>query len=149
MKLNLGCGPDIREGYTNLDVRDIDGALRRDVSDPESMSCFRGCSYILALDVLEHFPQVEAEKALAMWVDLLNPGGTIEVQCPDVIHAAQIAYSDEWLIKLLYGGQDYPENFHKSGFTLATMKKLLEGLGLEVIYEDQTRSGNLHVKAVK
>jgi predicted SAM-dependent methyltransferase len=147
MKLNLGCGPDVRKGFTNCDIRDLPGVdVVVDVAD---LHGFEAVDYIMALDVLEHMPQVEAEKALVKWVSLLELGGTIEIQCPDVVHAAKIAYSDEWLIQLLYGGQDYPENFHKSGFTLATMKKLLKGLGLEVIFEDQTKSGNLHVKAVK
>lgn len=147
MRLNLGCGPDVREGFTNCDIRDLPGVdVVVDVAD---LHGFEAVDYIMALDVLEHMPQAVAEKALAMWVSLLNPGGTIEIQCPDIVHAAKIAYSDEWLIQLLYGGQDYPSNFHQSGFTLATMKKLLEGMGLKIVFEDQTKAGNLHVKAVK
>jgi hypothetical protein len=32
----------------------------------------------------------------------------------------------------VYGGQDYPENTHKSGFTIPTLKRLLESHGFIV-----------------
>jgi hypothetical protein len=34
VKLNLGCGPDIREGYINIDVRELPGVdVCMDISD--------------------------------------------------------------------------------------------------------------------
>jgi hypothetical protein len=38
----------------------------------------------------------------------------------------------------VYGGQDYPENTHKSGFTIPALKRLLErhGFAVEEIYNN-------------
>jgi hypothetical protein len=57
--------------------------------------------------------------------------------------------SDEWLELLLYGGQDYEENFHKCGFTRNTLVGLLLDENLEIIHEEQTDAGNIEVWAVK
>jgi len=148
IKLNLGCGTVLEEGFINIDIRELEGVLVHDVADLSDLK-LSGVSYILADDVLEHFPQKEAETILAHWVSLLSLGGTIEIRCPDITHAAKISKSDDWLIQLIYGGQDYPENFHRSGYTLATMKRRLEKLNLKVISEELTREGNMVVKAKK
>jgi len=149
VKLNLGCGTIAEEGYINIDIRDLPGVdIVHDVADLSDLK-LKAVDYILADDVLEHFPQREAETVLAHWISLLLLGGVIEIRCPDILHAVEVAESDEWLIQLIYGGQDYPQNFHRSGYTLATMKKLLEKNHMEVISEEQTIEGNMVVKAKK
>lgn len=157
MRLNLGCGPDIQDNFVNLDIREIEGALRRDVSDRESMKPFAGADEILAYDVLEHFPREKAREALAMWVELLKPGGVLRIRCPDIRHAASeslkrrsvTADQDEWFELLLYGGQDYPENYHKCGFTMATLSRLLQEMGCLVIRRETTNAGNVEIDARK
>lgn len=148
VKLNLGCGTDIQEGYVNVDIRDLPGV---DLVGDVRMLPAVEAEYIRAIDVVEHMPQKEAERAVAHWVSMLSHGGIIEIQCPDVVHAAGLAArrGDDWFIRLLYGAQDYPENTHVAGFTLATMEKLLKSLGLQIILGEQTKNGNLHVKAQK
>jgi predicted SAM-dependent methyltransferase len=148
-KLNLGCGKDVREGYVNIDSRGLPGAVQRDVGDRESMEVFTGAEHILAKDILEHFPQADTPGILQMWADLLKPGGTIEVQVPDIRHAVQVAPNDYWLVRLVYGGQDYAENYHRAGFTKATLVELLQECGLEVTDAEQTKNGNVIAKARK
>jgi predicted SAM-dependent methyltransferase len=145
LKLNLGCGGDIKEGFINVDCRPLKGVdVVADVSDlPE----FENVGHILAQDIIEHFPQAETEGIIKRWLDILPEGGTLEIRCPDVIHASRVL-SERGFIEMLYGSQDYPENFHRAGFTLATMTELLEGLGVEVEGENR-RDGNLWVKATK
>lgn len=149
MKLNLGCGPDIRQGYKNLDVRDLVGVTKRDVSDRESMMQFAGADEILAYDVLEHFPRDKAREASRLWVDLLEPGGVIKIRCPEIRHAVRIAKSDEWLEQLLYGAQDYKENQHLCGFTTAMLTQLLVDLGCEIVRREFTPAGNIEIWAHK
>jgi predicted SAM-dependent methyltransferase len=150
LKLHIGCGNDIREGFVNIDCRKLKGVdLVIDAGELATRFDKSTVNYILANDVIEHFPQAKAKHVLRSWVELLMPGGTIEICCPDVAYAAEISYSDEWLIRLLYGDQDYKENYHQSGYTLATMTKMLENLGLTMMFIEQTKSGNLHVKAVR
>lgn len=150
LKLNVGCGTDIQDGFTNIDCRDLPGVdIIADASNLSSYFRRGSVDLLLANDIIEHFPQAQAKDVLAGWVALIRLGGTLELRCPDVTHAASIAYSDEWLIHLLYGGQDYPSNFHQAGFTLATMTKLLSTLGLTVTHKEQTKAGNMYIRAVK
>jgi predicted SAM-dependent methyltransferase len=149
VKLNLGCGTVIKKGFINIDIRDLPGVdIVHDVSNLSDLNLV-GIEYILADDIIEHFSQEETATIIAHWVSLLILGGIIEIRCPDILHAVKVAPSPEWLIRLIYGGQDYPENFHKAGFTLKSMKKLLKKLGLQIIYTEQTSEGNLVVKAQK
>jgi predicted SAM-dependent methyltransferase len=120
-----------------------------DVSNDKEMKRYRGADEILALDILEHFPREEARRVLKMWIELLRPGGMITIRCPDFRHVMTLPQSDERTELLLYGGQDYPENFHKCGFTVATLTKLLEDNGLGVIKSQVTSAGNLEIAARK
>lgn len=149
MKLNLGCGPDVRAGFINLDVRKLPGVTVCDVTSVKSMEQYRGADFILARDILEHFSRAESHRTLKMWIGLLKKGGKIRIQCPELYHAVKIAYSDEWVERLLYGGQDYPENFHKTGYTKGILTKLLNQNGCSVTKVELTRSGNIVIDAVK
>jgi predicted SAM-dependent methyltransferase len=145
----LGCGDDIRKGFINLDIRSLKDMSVCDVSNDKEMKRYRGADEILALDILEHFPREEARRVLKMWIELLRPGGMITIRCPDFRHVMTLPQSDERTELLLYGGQDYPENFHKCGFTVATLTKLLEDNGLGVIKSQVTSAGNLEIAARK
>ena len=151
MKLNLGCGKDIRKGFVNVDCRALSGVdCVFDLSSDEKLGSPGSVDYILAQDILEHFPQAKVRGILESWVELLGPGGVIEIQCPDILDAVRVAemsLSDDWMIRRIYGGQDYPGNFHKAGFTRATMKHLLQSLGLEIVLEGDGGPGNLLFKA--
>ena len=149
MRLNLGCGNQIYKNYTNLDIRNIDGAIKCDVSSSLQMRRFRGCDEICAFDILEHFPREKSREVLRMWVSLLRPNGVIRIRCPDLIHAVKVRLSDEWLEQLLYGGQDYEENFHKTGYTMAMLAGLLIDLDLKIIHEEYSDAGNLEIWAEK
>ena len=149
-KLNLGCGErDIRPGYVNIDIREIEGAVRRDVGDRESMTAFSNAAEILAFDIIEHFPREKAMGVLELWVDLLAPGGILKVRCPDILHAVSVRFDDEWLELLLYGSQDYEENYHRCGFTRPMMERILRDLGLEIEASWNTDAGNLEIWARK
>lgn len=148
MRINLGCGTDLHDGFENIDCRDLPGVTVRDVSDPVAMEEYRGAEYILASDVIEHFPRQKAREVLSLWIDLLAPGGTLEIWCPDFRHATTV-HDDAHCEFLLYGGQDYAENFHRCGFTIGTMSSLLASLGMTVIEAVNTDIGDLKITAVK
>lgn len=154
MQLNLGCGNHRPEGFVHVDIRELPGVdIVCDISNEAQMSALvaglgESPSYILASDVIEHLPRKVARETLAMWAGLLAPGGTLEVWCPDFRHAVAI-HDDARCELLLYGGQDYPENFHRCGFTLATMMDIFTRLGLKVTQAVNTAVGDLKVVGVK
>jgi predicted SAM-dependent methyltransferase len=150
MKLNVGCGKDIREGFTNVDKRKLPGVdVVCDLTDVSRHFDYETCDYILARDVLEHFDRATYYQVLESLVKLLKPGGVIEIQAPDIIHLYKVAKSFKQLELMLYGGQDYPENSHKSGHTIETVTDDLEVFGCEVIESEHQPSGNFHMKARK
>ncbi|RKX44970.1 MAG: hypothetical protein DRP27_05345 [Thermotogae bacterium] len=154
VKLNLGCGGDIREGYVNIDVRKIE---RVDlVLDLESERLPYGdgtVDEILAKDVLEHFSYRKVEEILKDWHRVLKPRGVLTIQTPDFDQI--VKYYTEGKIKSwwelsywLYGGQEYKENTHKCIFTKPELCDLLKSIGFEVV-ECHNDNSNMIVKVVK
>jgi predicted SAM-dependent methyltransferase len=145
MKLNLGCGGDVREGWLNIDVRkthprvlvlDLEKELLRPFPD-ESVD------EILAKDFIEHLSWRVVEAFLRDCYRVLRRGGRMYIQVPDleaiarkVILNPDFRYGDlsGWkaISFWVYGAQDYPENVHKAGFTIPTLKQLLESVGFVV-----------------
>jgi len=84
MKLNLGCGTDVRSGYTNVDFRELHGVDR--VVD---LSLFpwpfgtEECEEVLMLDFLEHFPYSVTDRLLVECYRILRPMGELVIQVPD------------------------------------------------------------------
>lgn len=79
MKLNLGCGRDIREGWVNIDRCPGPGVLVHDLREPLPFPD-DSAEYILAADVLEHI--LEWEKVVKDCHRVLRPGGLLEVCVP-------------------------------------------------------------------
>lgn len=94
MRLNLGCGPDIRQGYTNVDLRPARGV--DEVADLSKLPWFykdESVDEILMLDFLEHFPYAKTLPILNECWRILKTEGTLEVQVPDFDHCARAAMS--------------------------------------------------------
>lgn len=84
MRLNLGCGDDIREGYVNVDFRKthpsvVEMDLARLPWEFETGSA----DEILMLDFLEHFPYRETKRLLLECFRILKDDGELVVQVPD------------------------------------------------------------------
>ncbi len=157
--LNLGCGTDwMDSGVVNIDCRNLlppGGVtfLRANVADLSDMFA-DGCAVeIWAKDVLEHFPQAAAGKVLDEWVRLLAPGGILHLKTPDLLALAQFILhgkeKDEVKAYRVYGGQTYPENFHRAGFTIPMLHSLLEARGLEILEAKGQEGTNLVITARK
>jgi len=114
----------------------------------------------LARDLIEHISWRRVEDLLRDCFRVLKPGGVMLVQVPDlevitkrVILDPNFRYGDlqGWkaISYWVYGAQDYPENVHKSGFTIPTLKGLLESIGF---YVEEIRSdggSNIVCRAVR
>lgn len=88
IKLNLGCGSDIREGYVNCD-------LYNDKADQKFDSAklpFHDNSVdeIMAYHIIEHFPYSKAMNTLGEWYRALKPGGRLHIETPDLLSSCQI-----------------------------------------------------------
>lgn len=152
LKLHLGCGEVIKEGYVNVDIRDLPGIdLVADVTLPLPGINPSTVSRIEAYDVLEHFPQHQTLEVLKLWVSYLATKGTIVIRVPDIeLIARKIVsgelpvYTAQWLI---YGGQTNEYDYHKAGFSGGLLEGLLIGAGCKKILQKFNEDSNLVIVA--
>jgi len=145
IKLNLGSGEDIREGYINIDVREIKGLNLCFDLENHALPFENGIvSEIILKDVLEHISWRKTEWFLHECYRVLKRGGKIYVQTPDleaiakkVILNLDYKYGElsgyRAISFWVYGSGDYGlASFHRTGFTIPTLKSLLESIGFKV-----------------
>ncbi|MGC9050315.1 class I SAM-dependent methyltransferase [Pyrobaculum sp.] len=143
LKVNLGCGADIRTGYVNVDLRALPGVnVVMDILD-EWPFPYSSLEEVLAIDVVEHVPW---RAQLLLWRRLaqhVKPGGRVVVRTPDIelIYEKVVKRRDRNYgghgFKMLYeafsfwigGGQDYPGNFHYTFFTRNALSELASAYG--------------------
>lgn len=95
MKINLGCGPDIKPGYVNVDFRVVAGVTSMDLSQLPWKFDDECADEILMLDFLEHFPYGKTEQMLGEVWRVLKPGAFVDIQVPDFDHCATAILHEE------------------------------------------------------
>jgi len=132
MRLHIGCGSVKIAGFANVDIRYLPNV---DVVDnAEFLRKFSGkeIDIIYACHVLEHFSRWRVSSVLKRWYDLLLPDGELFISVPDfeaVVNYYKKTKNLKSLIGLLYGGQDYDENFHHICWDFDSLKKDLTAVG--------------------
>ena len=150
--LNVGCGERVYDTYPSSEYKCINFDERKLLEHVDEVGDVRDLSrwddevfnYILASDIIEHFPIKETESILLEWRRVLKVDGVIEFRMPDLntickkyIEGTHDAKMTSWL---LYGGQTYSGNFHYVGFDKKWFKSIIEPLGFEEL--NSTNSGN-------
>ncbi len=135
-KLHLGCGTKILKGFTNVDVRKLEGVdLVDDVSKLNNVKN-NSIKLIYACHVLEHFGRFEYMNVLKRWFEVLEKGGTLRISVPDFEQVVDYYNKNKDLSKLmgfLYGGQTYDQNYHYCTWDFNSLKKDLESLGFSEV----------------
>ena len=153
LKLNLGCGWDIRPGYLNVDMRpELDPDL---VAEIEHLYMLPSGRYdeIIAQDCLEHLPR--ESDALHEWTRLLNRGGVLWLRVPDItalsemILKARTVDEQERCLQYIYGSQNMKGDYHLSSFTSKILRKMLQEAGLVVEKIAPVHDWLLEAKALK
>jgi predicted SAM-dependent methyltransferase len=124
--LEIGCGE--KKEFPNsiaLDVRKTNAITL--LGDAKKLP-FKNESvdYIYSSHTIEHFSHREVEQVLREWTRVLKEEGGIEIRCPD-LRARALFFSlhpSKRDIINIYGGQDYPENLHRCGFSYVTLRTL-------------------------
>lgn len=138
LKLHLGCGTKHIENYVNIDIRYLPG-----VDEINNIKFLRNyqentVDVIYACHVLEHFSRWEYEHVLRRWYELLKPDGILRLAVPDFQSICEYYHKTNDLIKImgvLYGGQDYDENYHYVAFDFNSLAKSLQNIGFTVVRE--------------
>lgn len=135
LKLNLGCGKDVRNSYLNIDLySDNPNVIKMDIRKLEFQD--NSVDEILASDILEHFSHREIDVILQEWARVLKPGGSLVVRCPS-LRLQMKAYMDgKWdadiASYMIFGGQTNPGDYHCVAFDEFSIKKHLSQAGLEM-----------------
>jgi predicted SAM-dependent methyltransferase len=113
VKLNLGCGTDIMPGFINVDIRNIHGIDM--VADLLNLPLKNDSAELIFLnDVLEHFVLKTSILVLKECYRVLSDGCDliIKVEQDKADKITPFVFQE-----YVYGGQDYFENLHRSGYT--------------------------------
>jgi SAM-dependent methyltransferase len=146
VRLNLCCGDDVREGYINIDVRKTKPNVLIIDLEKDLLRVFpnNSADEIIARDCVEHISWRRVEDLLRDIHRVLRCDGKLYIQVPDLeAIAKKVVLNPDFCFGALcgwkaisywiYGGQDYEYNYHKSGFTISTLKRLLESIGFNIL----------------
>jgi SAM-dependent methyltransferase len=160
VRLHVGCGSRIFEGYLNVDgeyMREDPRVLIHDITTTFPIAD-NTVDEILSVHVLEHITRGRVKVMLEEWLRILKPGGFVAIEWPDfykmckevVDHPECLSiFADRRLQKRsilgIYGDNErYPDPvmWHKWGYSEASMQELLIHCG----YTRTQSQQNLHSK---
>lgn len=176
VRVNVGCGSKIGEGYVGCDVRRLPGVEIVCRAWELSRHGFE-LEEVYSRHMMEHLTRHEVARTLDDWFKALRPGGLVHIVVPDVdFHCQQwlradwseAAWQDKWsdarhAFSSLYGWQRGAEHaidkhnpaaalywdVHKSGFCKGLMTMLLKRHGFEDIDCSTVDKWHLVAKARK
>jgi predicted SAM-dependent methyltransferase len=173
LKLNLGCGPNLKSGWVNIDLFDPGADLRLDLREkwpfPDG-----SVSRIYSEHVFEHFDYfVEVPHFLSESLRVLRKGGTFDVGVPDTSWPL-VAYghpdNEYWSVFSDVHPKEYEtqiehinfhfrqEGEHKYAWDNETLSKVLKASGFQSVtarqydptLDSETRQpGTLYVTGIK
>lgn len=120
IKLNIGCGRDIKSDYLNVDYRKLDGVdIVADVKDIPVEE--NSVTEIYAAHIIEHFTERDLKDILVYWFSLLKSEGTIRLITPNIDAMAKGYVNGEFkwerFRRIILGAQDYVGDFHFNAFS--------------------------------
>jgi ubiquinone/menaquinone biosynthesis C-methylase UbiE len=152
IKLNLGCGDKILQGYINVDVTSERAGNKPDiVCDIRNLNKFSDnyADEILAVHVVEHFWRWEVVKILTEWVRVLKPGGKMILECPNLKSAceeflrkpdlaSQPGQEGQRTMWVFYGDPGWadPLMVHRWGYTPLSLAQVMNQSGLKDLKQE-------------
>lgn len=106
---------------------------------------------VFSSHTLEHFAREEIDAVLDEWVRVLKPDGELRLVLPNIAWAAdriKEGIINHDVLNVLYGQQEYRENFHKNGFTPEIIKQRLAKRKFRVI-ELKLDGYNIYIRATR
>lgn len=103
IRLNLGCGDNLLEGYINVDKYDKAADVQADITDLPFED--NSVDKVVAYQVIEHVPYNLNDKLFTEIYRVLKPGGTAILETPDIdvvaLKILQEGLTDQWVYNLV------------------------------------------------
>ena len=132
IKLHVGCGRVIKDGYVNIDTKGSKGLNHLiKIADCESLPYEGGSVDVIeSYHMIEHLDRHKALRVIKHWFELLKPGGRLITECPNFQQAAkEYLEGDISRIDNLFGLQRNEYDFHRFGYTSASLEKIMKEIG--------------------
>ena len=161
IRLNVGSGSKILEGYINCDVialPNVDIVAAADKLPYEDNKV----DEVLSEHMIEHLTFEEFNRTIVEWYRVLKSGGVLTIETPDLMGICEqfvtsnyfnqyTSFKGYWpLIAHFYGhqrGSSLEEKLgqvHKSGYTYKHLFYCLEGIGFKDLVSEIPRKANPH-----
>jgi len=132
MRINLGCGYDIRNGYINIDInkKDLPDNLYKqgDMENLDWLTDDNTIEEILALNILQYIDPNSLDKSFENWYKKLINGGVIKIYLPDTYCVAKALSQDQISMsefqKIILGTKEQ-NDIKSSVLDLPSLKNLL------------------------
>ncbi|GDX99448.1 hypothetical protein LBMAG48_18520 [Phycisphaerae bacterium] len=136
LRLHIG-GEIIKDGWKILNVRQLPGVDYVGQAYDLRQFADNSVEEIYASHVYEHLDY--ARELPTAWAEarrVLNPGGKLMFSVPDLqlmawlLGSPQMTLEGRWhVIRMIYGGQTNPHDYHKCGFTFQIAHQMLKEIG--------------------
>ena len=125
IKLNIGAGSTVIDGYTPLDIKDGINADKLPYGDGT-------VDEVYASHVLEHFPYERTKEVLTEWARVLKPGGIMRIGVPDMekIVGSWAEASKRNLSRYLMGGHTDADDVHGAVFDEDILRTAMQQVGI-------------------
>lgn len=140
IRLHLGCGSIHLAGYVNIDIQDWADVCDLVADATKLYMCEdNSIEHIFTHALLEHIPPWDTTRTLKEWNRVLKPGGTIQIEVPDLERIFQ-----DWLVNKTLGEQEainnicggnkspnkaYSHQDHLTGFTYERLTRIMKDCG--------------------
>lgn len=129
MRVNLGCGEFPLEGWVNLDAFPPEGHHEVVKADMRK-AVYHDLEEVLMEHSLEHIPWPDVVPLLMRIRSWMAPGGKIHIEVPDMREIMRRGELERFWMQYIYGAQlPHEGEFHRCGFTEATLTNLLTSTG--------------------
>ncbi len=159
-RVEVGAGDSPSPGYVHCDVRPLPHIEHVCIAW-ELPFASGSVDEIYSRHMLEHLTFDQAKRTLAHWAEMLRPGGVLDINVPDLEAASRQlnleglspyvphqVTNEEHALRALYGWQNHPDDFHRSGYTESLLRRALSEAGFDSIRkaEDTSLSGPVNLR---
>lgn len=149
LKLNLGCGQDVRINYINIDkIKTHDAVVVQDFRNLSNIS-EGSIEDIVANHVLQFIEIEQIGNVMNQWCSKLQKGGSIYFESPDATMIGTVmSYNNASIAdinKIFYSKQpDVPVGI----YNLSTIQQILKQMGMEIT-EKGYNGTNFYIRATR